>query len=103
MKEKILFIGALIALATIVIKYLRTKDLKHLYIAIVLIGTMLWWYPFLLPPEAGFAVWSALGVWIAFSELSRKKRDSSLTLLALILIVFTIVFLMKTLIEMKVI
>lgn len=101
MKEKIIFTGAIGALACIITSYIRTKKPRHLYIAILFIGTMLWWYPFQLPPEAGFTVWGALSAWIVFCDPSRKNPESHLNMVVLMLITFTIVFLTKTLIDMK--
>jgi hypothetical protein len=102
MKEKIIFVAALVALAWIIVSYIRKKRLKDLYLAILFAGTLLWWYPFRLPPEAGFTVWSALGSWIVFREPSRKNPGSPLTLVGVMLITFALIFLSKTLLDMKI-
>lgn len=66
------------------------------------IGVLLWWYPFYLPLEAGLTIWIALGIWIAFREMRRQVEKAPLRMLGIMLGMFTIVFLMKALIEMKI-
>lgn len=101
-REKIEFIFVLALLAWTIYRYTRNKRNKYLYCIILFIGSALWWYPLFLPLEAGFTVWSALSIWIVFRDPSRKNPNSSLTMVGLILIAFGIVFLTKTLIELKI-
>lgn len=102
-REKIEFLLALFLLAWAIYRYTRHRKKRYFYGIIVFLGSMLWWYPFLLPVEAGFTVWCVLGIWIVFRDPSRKNPGSSLIVVGLMLIAFAIFFLTKTLIEMKVI
>lgn len=101
-KENIIFALELCALGWAVFLCIRGKKIQQLYGIIVFIGMMLGWYPFYLPLEAGLTIWSALGVWIAFTEAQRQLQKAPLRILGMMLVMFTIVFLMKALIEMKI-
>ncbi|MEN9344000.1 MAG: hypothetical protein RLZZ453_787 [Chlamydiota bacterium] len=101
-KENIIFILEICVLGWYLFKYIRNKKTKVLYGIILFIGMMLWWYPLFLPVEAGFAIWGALGSWIVFKEARGQGKESSLWLVGIMLIGFTIVFLLRTLWEMKV-
>ncbi len=101
-KEKIEFVCALLLLAWAVYKCIKSKRKKYLYYTILFAGTILWLYPISLPVEAGLSVWSALAAWIVLQEAHYQDRESSLRLVGLILVGFTIIFLIKLLFEMKI-
>lgn len=100
-KEKVEFVCALLLLAWALYKYIKDRRKKYLYGLVLFMGTMLWLYPLYLPLEAGLSVWSALAAWIVLQEAWRQGRESPLRLAGLILVGFTIVFLIKTLFEIK--
>ena len=101
-KETIIFALELCALGWATFACVRSKKMLQLYSIILFIGMMLWWYPFYLPLEAGLAIWSGLGIWIAFREARRLSQKAPLRILGVILVMFMIVFLMKALIEMQI-
>lgn len=101
-KEKIIFVLELCVLGWAIFSCIRSKKSQQLYSLIIFIGVMLWLYPFFLPIEAGLTIWSALGIWIAFSQARHQSHKFHLRILGMMLVMFTITFLMKALIEMKI-
>ena len=95
MNDQIFFTCVLVALGWLIYKYFKDRKEYTLYIIFIFTSMQLHGYPFYLPIEVGFACWAFLGFAIILYKVIYQKLDRNLTVVAVMLFTFGIVFLIQ--------